>query len=66
MDHDETVIAADFELSERLGREILEAGCTPILETKVLPRLFWTRTVGKWAVIYGEIVTWLETESEAV
>ena len=30
MHHDESVIAADFELSERLGREIEEAGCEPL------------------------------------
>jgi hypothetical protein len=43
MHHEETVIAADYELSERLGAEILAAGCEPVSDApRAQPALHFT------------------------
>jgi hypothetical protein len=33
MHHDQALIDADYELSERLGAEILAAGCEPVSDS---------------------------------
>jgi len=57
---DET-IAADYELSERLGRELEAAGCEPLAaEPAAVKVTYMTRLVGRWAVTDTDIEFWFE------
>lgn len=49
-------IAADYELSEQLGREIEAAGCEPLAELPAEHKASWFRTSKtRFAVVDGEI-----------
>lgn len=47
-------VAADYELSERLGREILEAGCEPLPSSPVKVRWCYS-TVRRFSCMGGVI-----------
>jgi len=59
-------VSADFALSEILGAEIeawLAEGA-PAVPPAPKPRRMHTYVVGRWAVIDGDICTWLEQVTE--
>jgi hypothetical protein len=62
MHHDAAEIAADYELSERLGQEILAADCEPLIELPpdVLKR-YCIESKRRFRVVDGEIEIWTET-----
>ncbi len=57
-------ILADYLESERLGQELLDAGCEPIYEIVPPAGKFHTFVIGRWKVINGEIKVWLEQVTE--
>jgi hypothetical protein len=61
LDHDAEVIAADFELSERLGQEILAADCEPLVDLpRDVLRRYMTENKRRFRVVDGEIEIWTE------
>jgi hypothetical protein len=60
MHHDEIEIARDYELSERLGAEILAAGCTPVEAETVTRKLTCLRPARRVNLVTGEVVEYWE------
>jgi len=60
MHHEVSVIESDYELSERLGAEILAAGCEPLDAAPVTRKLTCLRPARKVNLVTGEVTEWME------